>query len=358
MNNKTPLIDVDIHPVANRKRMLDFLAEPWRTRVANGNTGPGTLGYWNPNGVNRPDAITEDGQRVEANPQALSRHLFDEYKLDFGILNPGGSLHAGLSPEPDFGAALVGAINDVFIHDWLPTDPRFRLSLVVSPGDPHLAVEQIHKYGDHPGVVQVLMPSGSMFGYGHRYYHPIYEAAVAHDLPVAIHPGSEGNGVSGKSTSAGYAGSYYEWHTSLASNYIAHLVSLVAEGVFIKFPTLKFVLIEGGVSWVPSMMWRLDKNWKSLRMTVPWLDRPPSEIVADHIRLTTQPIEEPDDPAHLHAILDMFPAERMLMFSTDFPHWDGDTPDFSMRLLPKKLQNRVMYENARDLYKLPVNEHA
>ncbi|MAS33893.1 MAG: amidohydrolase [Anaerolineaceae bacterium] len=358
MSKKPSLIDVDIHPVANRTRMLDFLAEPWRTRVARGNTGPSSLGYWNPNGVNRPDAITEDGQRVEANPQALAKHLFDLYDLEYGIFNPGGSLHAGLSPEPDFSAALVGAINDVFIHDWLPVDPRFRTSLVISPGDPNLAVEQIHKYGDHPGVVQVLMPSGSVFPYGHRYYHPIYEAAVAHDLPLAIHPGSEGNGVSGKSTSAGYAGGYFEWHTSLASNYIAHLVSLIAEGVFVKFPTMKFVLIEGGVSWVPSMLWRLDKNWKSLRMTVPWLDRPPSEFVADHIRLTTQPIEEPEDPAHLHAILDMFPVERMLMFSTDFPHWDGDTPDFSMRLLPKKLHSRVMSENARELYKLPVVEHA
>jgi|SRR5690606_24982248 predicted TIM-barrel fold metal-dependent hydrolase len=358
MADKTPIIDVDIHPVANRKRMLDFLPEPFRTRVAKGNAGPGTLGYWNPNGVNRPDAVSDDGQRIEADPHLLARHLFDEYDLEYGIFNPGGSLHAGLSPEPDFAAAWMRAINDVFINDWLPVDPRFRMSLVVSPGDPKLAAEEIHRHGDHPGVVQVLMPSGSMFGYGHRYYHPIYEAAVAHNLPVAIHPGSEGNGVSGKSTSAGYAGGYFEWHSSLASNYLAHLVSLIAEGVFTKFPTLKFVMIEGGVSWVPSMMWRLDKNWKSLRMTVPWVDRPPSEIIADHIHLTTQPIEEPENPKHLHAILEMFPAEKMLMFSTDYPHWDGDTPDFSMRLLPKSLQSRVMHETARELYKLPVTEHA
>ena len=59
-------------------------------------------------------------------------------------------------------------------------------------------------------------------------------------------------------------------------------------------------------------------------MTVPWLNRPPSEIVFDHILLTTQPIEEPNNRQHLHQILDMFPAGKMLMFSTDFPHWDGD----------------------------------
>ena len=65
----------------------------------------------------------------------------------------------------------------------------------------------------------------------------------------------------------------------------AHLLSLVAEGTFQKFPTLRFVLIEGGVSWLVPIMWRFDKNWKALRMTVPWLDRPPSEIVYEHVTL-------------------------------------------------------------------------
>ena len=191
---------------------------------------------------------------------------------------------------------------------------------------------------------------------GHRYYHPIYEAAVAHDLPVAIHPGTEGRGVSGKPSAAGYPGSYFEWHTNLAGSYMAHLLSLVSEGTFQKFPTLKFVLIEGGVSWLVPTLWRFDKNWKSLRMTVPWLDRPPSEIIFDHIFLTTQPIEEPNNLTHLHQILDMFPADQILMFATDFPHWDGDTPDFSMRMLPKSLRSSVMWETASKLYKLPVVE--
>ena len=136
-------------------------------------------------------------------------------------------------------------------------------------------------------------------------------------------------------------------------SYIAHLVSMVTEGVFIKFPSLNFVMLEGGISWLPAILWRLDKNWKSLRVTTPWLDRPPSEIIQEHVLLSTQPLEEPENPAHLHAILEMFDAANMLMFSTDFPHWDGDPPDFAARTLPKHLHGRVMAENARTLYKLP-----
>ena len=350
------LIDTDIHPGGNGKRMLDFLPEPWRTRVADGNTGPGHLGYWNPNGVNRRDALTPDGDYIASDPKTLAEFHFDVHNITYGILNPGG-LYIGLSPEPDFAAAYCSALNQIFIEDWLPVDSRFRYSVVVSAADPELAAKEIHKHGDHPQVVQVLLASGAQYGCGHRYDHPIYEAAVDHGLPVAIHPGSEGRGVSGKPSAAGYPGSYFEWHSNLAGSYIAHLLSLVAEGVFQKFPSMKFVMIEGGVSWLPPILWRLDKNWKSLRMTVPWLDRLPSEVVFEHILLTTQPLEEPADPKHLHQMLDMFPADKMLMFSTDFPHWDGDTPDFSLRMLPQARHSAVMWETASKLYKLPVLQH-
>ena len=196
------LIDTDIHPGGNQQRMLEFLPEPWRTRVKDGNAGPGHLGYWNPNGVNRRDAVTPEGDYIANGPATLARYHFDAHNLAYGVLNPGG-LYIGLSPEPDFAAAYCSAINQVFIEDWLPVDSRFRYSLIVSAADPKLAAEEIHKRGDHPGVVQVLMASGAQFGYGHRYYHPIYEAAVAHDLPVAIHPGSEGRGRRGQAFGGG-----------------------------------------------------------------------------------------------------------------------------------------------------------
>jgi nitrite reductase/ring-hydroxylating ferredoxin subunit len=101
---------------------------------------------------------------------------------------------------------------------------------------------------------------------------------------------------------------------------LAHLISLVTEGVFIKYPELKFVLIEAGVCWLPPLVWRLDKNWRSLRQTAPWLDRRPSEIVFEHIYLTIQPIEEPDRPEHFRRMLEMFPADRMVMLLNVCPH--------------------------------------
>lgn len=353
---KSPIIDTDIHQVLDMQRMPDFLPEPWKTRFLAGSRGPGHLGYWNPNGVMRSDTRLEDGTRIEQSPQALGRHFFDVYGLEYGVLT-GGNLHIGLSPDPDYAAVYLSAENDIVAQDWLPADPRFRASLLISPADPELAAREIHRLGDHPGFVQAMMCSGARIPYGQRFYHPIYAAAAEYGLPVAIHPGSEGVGISGPPTAAGYPTTYFEWHTGLVGSYMAHLISLVTEGVFIKFPTLKFVMVEGGVSWLPPVLWRFDKNWKALRQTTPWLDRPPSEIVREHVLLTTQPLEEPERPEYLAQILEMFDAGRMLMFSSDFPHWDGDAPDFTARSLPAALRSRIMSETARDLYRLPKPSH-
>ncbi|MGC4106853.1 MAG: amidohydrolase family protein [Thermomicrobiales bacterium] len=348
------IIDTDIHPSVDPERMPDFLPEPWKSRYRSGSRGPGVLGYWNPAGVVRADSVTLDGDRIAMDPVLLGKHFFDAYEVDYGILNFEGAIHVGVGAEPDYSSAVISAINDVAANYWLPVDPRFRASLNVAPNDPILAAREIHRLGDHPGFVQVMMGSGARIPYGQRYFHPIYEAAVAHDLPVAIHPGNEGVGITGPTSAVGYATSYLEWHTGLVASYLGHLVSLITEGVFVKFPTLKFVMVEGGVSWLPPIMWRLDKNWKGLRQTVPWLEKPPSEYIREHVRLTTQPIEEPENPTHLKQMLEMFDAGTMLMFSSDYPHWDGDTPSFSARPFGPDLRARVMGETARALYRLPA----
>ncbi len=347
------VIDVDVHPLLDNNRIMDFLQEPWKGRFATGNRGPGFLGYWNPIGVRRRDAVLEDNTRIESDPKTLAKYFFDVYGIEYGILNF-GPFGIGLSPELDFGAAVIAASNDVIVNDWLPADPRFRAALEIPLLAPELAVREIHRYGDHPGIAHIMMPGGAHLPYGHRHYHPIYAAAVEHDLPVALHPGTEGTGVSGAPTAVGYPSSYFEWHTGLMATYIGQVISLITEGVFKKFPTLKVVLLEGGVAWLPALLWRFDKNWKALRATTPWVDRPPSEIATEHILLSTQPIEEPESAKHFHAAMSMFDAENMLMFSSDYPHWDGDTPDFAARAFPPHLRANVLSETARKLYKLPA----
>ncbi len=345
------IVDCDIHFTPDAKAIERRLPQPWRTRWQSGSRGAGGSGYWNPNGVIRRDTRLPDGRYIDTDPHAMAAHHLDRHGIAYAILNLAAFTFA-VTPESDWGAAIASATNDTILEDWLPVDPRFRVSILVSPVDPVLAAREIRRVGRTPGVVQVLMPSATPMALGRRFFDPIYEAACECGLAVAVHPGFEGVGVSLQATAVGQPGSYLEWHTSLSGTFQAHLVSLIAEGTFQRHPALRFVLVEGGVAWLPALLWRLDKNWRALRMTAPWLDRPPSEIAADHVRMTTQPIEEAPNPDHVRQVMRMFPAERMAMFSSDFPHWDGDAPDFTAASFPPEMRARVMGLTACEVYGL------
>jgi predicted TIM-barrel fold metal-dependent hydrolase len=201
-------------------------------------------------------------------------------------------------------------------------------------------------------MVQVSVTDEALRLYGHRSYFPVYEACQELGLAFCLHVGGEG--AYNSSTPVGRPSSYFEWHTGVPLTVMAHLISMVAEGVFEKFPGLKLLLTEGGVSWFSHVMWRMDKNFKALRSTTPWLKRLPSEYMIEHVRLTTQPLEETENADQLLAMLNMVHAEKTVCFSTDYPHWDFDAPDVVFpRKIPVELKQRILYENAAELYGLP-----
>ena len=86
---------------------------------------------------------------------------------------------------------------------------------------------------------------------------------------------------------------------------------------------------------------------------VPWLTRLPSEYMREHIRVT-----DPADagtagrPLPRHELLEMFYADEMLMFSTDYPHWDGDTPEHTFKRIPKHMWQQVMVDNPMGYYRM------
>jgi predicted TIM-barrel fold metal-dependent hydrolase len=143
---------------------------------------------------------------------------------------------------------------------------------------------------------------------------------------------------------------YVEWHSGLSQVFQANVISLICHGVFERFPTLKVVLTEGGLGWIPDVLWRLDKNVKGLRDEVPWVRRLPSEYVFDHVRFTSQPLPEPRRREHLHVLCDIARADRTLMFSSDYPHWDFDDPRYALTALPAGIRQRVKVDNAVETY--------
>jgi predicted TIM-barrel fold metal-dependent hydrolase len=46
----------------------------------------------------------------------------------------------------------------------------------------------------------------------------------------------------------------------------------------------------------------------------------------------------------------MLGADNMVMFSSDYPHWDFDNPKMALQPIRKDLRQRILVDNALELY--------
>lgn len=344
------MIDADLHNVVpNVWALLPYLSDYWRETVSqSGFKGPVDTSYPPHSPITaRPDYMPPSGAPAGSDLDLLRAHILDTTGAEFGILNCAYAVESVHNPYA--AAALATAINEWQIEHWLAPEPRLRASLVVPSQFPDLAVKEIERRGDYPGFVQVFLPAHSASPYGNRRYWPIYEAAINYDLVIGLHfGGAPGN----PPTASGWPSYAIEEYANMATIFQSQVISLIAEGVFEQFSTLRVALIEGGFTWMPSLIWRLDKEWKGLRREVPWVKQLPSEYIRQHMRLTTQPLDAPPEPAQLLEIIQQLDSDEMLMFASDYPHWhqDVDEPAFPIAL-PEPLKTRIMSENARTFYR-------
>ncbi|GAA2756293.1 amidohydrolase family protein [Actinopolymorpha rutila] len=349
--NRGMVVDCDIHNSTWPGALDPYLSARWRRHgeLFGSRTHPGSLYPKGSPAAARHDAWPPSGRPPGGDLEFMRTQHLDPEGIEYGILNCLGA--AGTQLNAEYASALCRATNEWQIAEWLEKEPRLRAGIAVPYEDAELAVEQIDRFADQPGFVQVLLIARTAEPLGRRKYWKIYEAAERHGLPVGIHFGGGARGV--PVTASGWPSYYIEDHTDMAQAFQAHVVSLVCEGVFERFPGLRVVLIEGGFAWLPPLMWRLDKHWRRLRDEVPQLTRRPSEYIREHVWVTTQPIEEPHDPRDIRTVLEHLGGPDRVMFSTDYPHWDYDDPDRAFRVrLPEEDRQRIFFRNAKELYGL------
>jgi uncharacterized protein len=275
----------------------------------------------------------------------LRDHVLDPFQPRFVICNV---LHGSqIMFSEDLSAAMCEAVNNWIAAEWLDHDTRLRASIVVPVHSPDLAVAEIERRASDMRFVQVLMFNMTELPLGRRQHWPIYEAAQRHGLPIGIHAGSS---FRHPPSALGWPSYYIEDYVSQAPGFAGTLNSLVTEGVFLKFPSLKVVLIESGVTWLPGYLWRINKTWRGVRAETPWLERPPSEIIRGHVRLTVQPFDAPPEQSQVQTIVEEIGSDDMLLFSTDYPHWNFEATDAIPAGLPKNLLSKVLLHNALATY--------
>lgn len=354
---KQPVADCDVHEgMTSITELKPYLSNQWHMYFNRDSLGrlPPKYPILHPHGGTRLDVIHPDGTSDDMYPERVREQLLDGVGITAAML-VGTYVHQFTAmPQSKFAAALATAYNDWLIEKWLAADPRFKGSVAVAAQEPLLAAQEIDRVASHPSMVQVNLPMPPpQLPWGDEKFYPIWDAAVRNGLRVAFHV-SPPAGLLGLASAHGWPTTYMELRCIYPMAFQAGVTSMVCNGVFEKFPDLKIVLLEGGFSWVPGLMWKLDQSWAALRREVPWLKRPPSEYIREHIRFGTQPMEEPPDPKQIVQIIDMLGSDEMLMFATDYPHWDFDAPEYALpKAIPADMRRKILWDNARSFYGFP-----
>lgn len=352
-----PFIDCDIHNyMASDEVMLRYLDPRWHHHHKTyGHRSHSVLAFHGAPyprlaGVGkRKDAAPPSGLTAGADFDFFRFHHLDAHPIEYGILNC--LSRAGDQLYDEYDAALARAVNDWQLEEWLKPEDRLRGSIIIPYENGDLSADEIDRMGSEPRHIQILLKPRTREPLGRRRYWPIYEAAVRNKLPVAVHFGGYSlNPIS----SSGWPSFYIEDHTNMAQVFQSHLISWICEGVFERFPDLRIVIVEGGFAWLPSLMWRMDKHLRRLADEVPHVTRRPSDLVREHIRFTTQPMEEPPNAKFLEQLVEHMESDEMLMFATDYPHWDYDNPELALARLPPHLKRKIFIDNARKFYGLPA----
>ncbi|MCF8567844.1 amidohydrolase [Alicyclobacillus tolerans] len=350
------VVDVDVHVHDTPTELAPYCDMPWRKSLEALKDVPerylslpgyapdfgGTLPVW-------PGGHFEN--RAVDTPEQMRQEL-SKFNIDIGILFPDNLLKIATFPQIDYPPALARAYNRWIVDKWSDKQAGLKGLIVAAPQDPADAVKEIEKYKNEQGIVGIYLPCAGLDTlWGHPKYDPIFETAESAGLPVLLH--------SVQVLSAAFPCNMYQYTTKFGQHSISHSLSMMANmirmietGVPVRFPNLKIAFIEGGVSWVPYMMMRLDKEYIERRRELPFLEHPPSYYIRKMF-YATQPIEEPEDPKDLVKIMEVYGGADNTMFASDWPHHDFDHPSkvFNLPLSPE-IKRKIMGENALKFFNI------
>jgi predicted TIM-barrel fold metal-dependent hydrolase len=187
--------------------------------------------------------------------------------------------------------------------------------------------------------------------WGNRRYDPIFEAAEEVGLPVLLHAVTVVSPVY-PFNNHGYQTELARHATSHTFSIIANLVDMVTMGVMVRYPDLRVAVTEAGISWMPFVMQRLDKEYVERRREVPYLTERPSHYLK-RVYVATQPIEEPVRLADVVKLVELYDGEDRTMFASDWPHHDFDHP-MKVDQIPfsPEVKAKIFSENALRLFNM------
>jgi predicted TIM-barrel fold metal-dependent hydrolase len=354
------------HEWADQAELLDYLDPGWREYIGEPGSLPGGAGmvsalpvvpYEDPLGEARPEWYPPSPGRPGSDPAMLCRQAVDEAGVERAILSFGRAQMIPALGNHYLGLAFIRAINSWTLDRWLSPEHDRLYGLVLAPNQlPVEAAAEIRRIGRHERFVGVLMAgNGLSKPFGHPLYHPIYEAAAELELPIVLHAGGDAIAdTQTRTAGGGDPATYSEFRIHAAQPLATHVASLIVQGVFERYQRLKVLVVGGGLSWVPSLLWRLDQNYHAMQREAPWLKKTPTSYFHDHIRLSTYPLEAAPTTEAMHRFIGAIDGMgELLCYASGYPHRDADDLTEVARMIPEAIRGRVLFENADALFRWP-----
>ncbi len=350
------VVDCDVHVHESPGELAPYCDMPWRKALENvadveeyyldiPGFSPGMTWYE----ARFPSG--HEGRRM-VHTAGQMREELDEIYVDIGILFPDHLLKLAMITQADYAAALARAYNAWLLEKWCSQEKGLLGCVIACPQNPEDAAKEIRRYAREPGMVGVYLPCAGLDPlWGHRRYDPIYEAAQETDLPVLLHSVTVVHPV--------FPFNLHVFETEFGRHICGHtfsimanLVHMISAGVPIRYPQLRIALTEVGISWIPFLMNRMDKEYLERRREIPILQERPSHYMK-RFYYATQPIEEPENLGDLVTLMNLYDGEDRTIFASDWPHHDFDHPS-KVHQIPfsNEVRRKVFGENALKLFKI------
>jgi uncharacterized protein len=354
------VVDCDVHVNETPGALAPYCDMPWRVSLENIERNE-PFRYLDIPGFSPGNASYEarfpsghEAKRGVATPEQMRREL-DAIHVDIGVLFPDHLLKIPVITQDQYAAAIARAYNAWLVEQWCSPERGLLGCVLACPQDPADAAREIEKYAKDPGIVGVFLPCAGLERlWGHRQYDPIYEAAQAADLPVLMHSVTVIHPVFPFNTQ-GFETEFGRHICSHTFSMMANVVHMMTTGVPVRYPGLRVAVTEAGISWVPFLMHKMDKEFVERRREVPFLREKPSHYLKK-MYFATQPVEEPDDLGDVVKMLELYDGEDNTIFASDWPHHDFDHP-MKVHQVPfsNRVRRKVFGENALRLFNIDAS---
>ncbi|MDE3195690.1 MAG: amidohydrolase [Acidobacteriota bacterium] len=321
---------------------------PYAEHVALSNHPPG-LTFQDVGG--RIPHMAQLGEAVDSAPGehrdvTLVRRAMESMGISVQIVFPQPMLEIGFHPSPEIETQLILAYNRWFTERILSADSRIRSLLALPFASPEACLRTIREFGEKPGVSGFLITSQRSAALWKAEYMPVYRELEERGLPLGFHAGPDYN-------VGRLMNRFVSVHSlSFVTCNMVHLTNWIMNGMPERFPKLNVIWIESGLAWLPFMMQRLDHEFLMRQSEAPLLKKLPSEYMRE-MYYTSQPMERTNLKL-LAATMEAIHAETQVLYSSDWPHWDFDTPATiaGLPFLSEAAKRNILGETARRLFRL------